>query len=268
MTAATPSRDDTPAVDIRAGHLFDRVLGYDFFISYAHADSPGYAEQLDSALGRAGFKAFLDKQVYVAGDDLNTATLRRVRASSKLVVIVGPAALQSHWVLQEVEAALAAQRPVIAIDLLGGLADGPAAANPLAARLRDIIHIRETGGLQADVPSDATLQALARSFQSTRREALRWRLALAGVAFFAVLAGFSYWQKTLADARAEQYLKFCEEIRTAVRTGNATIGSLRGTEFGDLVADVTETLARLPDPDTDPKLRCVPVGSDEPARSS
>ncbi|MGB5466309.1 MAG: toll/interleukin-1 receptor domain-containing protein, partial [Sedimenticolaceae bacterium] len=96
MTAATPSRDDTPAVDIRAGRLFDRVLGYDFFISYAHADSPGYAEQLDSALGRAGFKAFLDKQVYVAGDDLNTATLRRVRASSKLVVIVGPAALQSH----------------------------------------------------------------------------------------------------------------------------------------------------------------------------
>ena len=67
---------------------------------------------------------FAEVREYVAGDDLNEATLRRVRASSKLIVIVGPNALNSHWVLQEVEAAIHAERPVIAIDLTGdGAAD-------------------------------------------------------------------------------------------------------------------------------------------------
>ena len=46
----------------QVSRLFDRVLGYDFFISYAHADAPGYAEQLNNQLLGSGFKAFLDKR--------------------------------------------------------------------------------------------------------------------------------------------------------------------------------------------------------------
>ncbi len=261
MAAASPLPDDAPKQGLRAGRIFDRVLGYDFFISYAHADAPQYAERLHDELARAGFQAFLDKQVYVAGDDLSTATLRRVRASSKLIVIVGEAALESHWVLQEVDAARAAQRPVIAIDLLGKL---DTRTTPLADRLRDIIHIREPDGQRATEPSAQTLQSLARSFQATRREALRWRLALAATAFFAVLAGYSYWQKTLADDRAAQYLAFCNRVVDMVVAGNQKIEDLRTSEFGSLIADVTETLAQLPDPATDPDLRCIPVGSAEP----
>jgi hypothetical protein len=241
--------------------LFDRALGYDFFISYAHADAPGYAEQLDKQLSRLGFKAFLDKHEYVAGDDLNEATLRRVRASSKLVVIVGPKALNSHWVLQEVEAAIQAERPIIAIDLVGDLSDQDQHSR-LAGLLRDRIHIRESGGPNATQADKTTLEAIGRSFQATRREALRLRLALVAVAFFAGLAVYSYWQKNLADDRAEQYLAFCNRVVDMVNAGNNKIDSLRISEFGRLIADVTATLAQLPDPKTDPDLRCIPAGEE------
>ena len=76
--------------------LFDRILGFDFFISYSHADAQSYAERLNQALLGAGFKAFLDNEVYVAGDDLNTETLRRVRSSSKLIVVGSERVLDAH----------------------------------------------------------------------------------------------------------------------------------------------------------------------------
>ena len=44
-----------------------------------------------------------------------------------------------------------------------------------------------------------------------------------------------------------------------VRAGNDKINDLRTSEFGGLIADVTATLAQLPDPDKD--LDCKPKGS-------
>ena len=241
--------------------LFDRVLGYDFFISYAHADAPGYAESLNTQLTALGFKAFLDKHEYVAGDDLNEATLRRVRASSKLLVIVGPKALNSHWVLQEVEAAIQAERPIIAIDLIGDLSNQEH-QGALASLLHDRIHIREPGGIDATTADQSSLDAISRSFQKTRRETLRLRLLVAAMLFFAALAIYSYWQKNLANDRAEQYLAFCNRVVEMVNAGNNKIDSLRISEFGRLIADVTDTLAQLPDPKTDPDLRCIPAGAE------
>lgn len=259
-----PAADSRRAPPLIAG-LLDRVSGFDFFVSYAHADAPGYAESLAQQLQRRGFRVFLDKQVYVAGDELNAATQRRIRASSKLVVLVGPKALDSHWVLREVETAIAANRPVIAIDLLGDLSRQHGESR-LAGLLRDRIHIREAASAQGQAaasrsPSAETLQALTRSFQATRRDALRLRLALAGTLFFAVLAGFSYWQKGLADSRADQYLRLCERIVTKVTEGQQKIENLRISQFGELIADITNTLAQLPDPANDPDLHCIPVGT-------
>lgn len=238
------------------GRLLDRVAGFDFFVSYAHADAQAYAEHLASQLRARGFRAFLDKHVYVAGEELHAATLRRVQASSKLIVVVGEQALQSHWVLQEVEAAIRSNRPVIAIDLLGDLAER-SAQSQLAQRLVDRIHIREPRGAQAQTASEATLLALGRSFDATRRDARRLQLALAAIVFFALLAVFSYWQKNLADDRAEQYLSLCNDVVRKVKEGERTIDDLRISEFGRLIADVAATLARLPDPD---KMSCVAAG--------
>lgn len=260
MTSEQPNPNGAARPAALFTRMLDQLSGYDFFISYAHADAQAYAERLAAQLRGRGFRAFLDKHVYVAGDELNTATLRRVQASSKLIVIVGEQALRSHWVLQEVETAIRSNRPVIAIDLLGDLSERTADSR-LAERLGDRIHIREPQGPDATTPTESTLSALTRSFQATRRDARRLQLALATTLFFAVLAIFSYWQKNLADDRAEQYLAFCNRVVQMVKNGNQTINKLRISEFGQLIADVTDTLAKLPNPDTDPDLRCIPTGS-------
>ena len=87
--------------------LADLLFGFDYFISYAHADGRRYAAELSRRLEALGFSVFLDERVYVAGDDLHSATRRRIRMSKKLVVVVRDHALASEWVGKEVEVALA-----------------------------------------------------------------------------------------------------------------------------------------------------------------
>lgn len=235
--------------------LLDRISGYDFFVSYAHADAPDYAEALTVRLAALGFRSFLDKQVYVAGDDLTVATVRRIEASSKLVLIASPRALGSHWVTQEVETAIRLDRPVIAIDLRGDLSRRTEPGS-LGALLQDRIHIREPDGLDARTPSDSTVEALARSFQSTRKDKFRLRIALAGMVIFAVLSGAAIWQKQLADARYLAHKALCDNVVARVAEGRQKIEDLKIGKFGELIAEVTSTLAQLPDPATD--LRCEP----------
>lgn len=245
------SSNDSPARERgrRRGvsRWLDRLSGFDFFISYAHADATGYAEALNAALAGRGFRSFLDRQVYVAGDELNSATLRRIEASSKLIVIVGPRALGSHWVLEEVRTAIALDRPVIAIDLSGGLSDRRQPSE-LRRLLSDRIHIREAAGLDAAAPAEKTMDALARSFQATRRENLQRTAAAAGALFFAVLAGYAYWQKLAHE-------QTCDEVVARVAEGHQKIENLDIGKFGELIADVATTLAQLPAPED---LNCNP----------
>ena len=104
--------------------LADLLFGYDYFISYAHADGRRYAAELSRRLEALGFSVFLDERVYVAGDDLHSATRRRIRMSKKLVVIVREHALRSEWVGREIEVALAGGRAPIAIDINGYVSEG------------------------------------------------------------------------------------------------------------------------------------------------
>jgi len=97
--------------------LTDFIFGYDIFISYAWQDGSQYPLTLKQRLEASRFKVFLDKTGYVAGTDLRQATRRRVRMSTVLLVVVRPHALESRWVLKEVQESLAAKRSVIAIDI-------------------------------------------------------------------------------------------------------------------------------------------------------
>ena len=67
----------------------DYVLGYDFFISYAHDDGTAYPEALCESLEKAKdrYRVFLDTKVYVAGDDLSRATKRLCEAGGSLGVV-------------------------------------------------------------------------------------------------------------------------------------------------------------------------------------
>lgn len=191
----------------RVGRLLadavDLLFGFDFFISYAHGDGMRYPQELADRLAQLGFRVFLDARLYVPGDDLQTATRRRVRMSRKLVLIARPLALSSQWVLKEVEECLAAGRTPVVIDINRTIEDA-GQAERLQALLRDKLHIRETVPTLDAAPGEQTITQLVRSFKATRQDRLRLRAVLAAtlaLAGFAVLAG---WQAHVADrARVE-----------------------------------------------------------------
>jgi WD40 repeat protein len=178
--------------------LLDFALGYDFFISYAHADGRAYPAVLASALERAGFKVFLDARTYVAGDELRFATVRRVRMSKYLLVIAGSHALMSTWVQREVDIALTRGRRVVVVDLNRVFADASMDV-PLRARLVDHIYLTEHSTAQE--PSPDLIDALQRSFATVRQETLRMRLTTGLMLVFLALAAFAGAQWWLARER-------------------------------------------------------------------
>lgn len=241
--------DDSTGRGFRAGlpALLDLFFGYDFFISYAHADGSGYPEALREQLQAQGFKVFLDRHEYTAGEALQSATRRRIGMSRKLIVVVRPAALASTWVAKEVEVSLAAGKTPIAIDINDTLAHSPP-DQPLAGLLKDRIYLSERRREPDSVPEDATLQALVRSFTATRLETLRLRTAAAGAVLFAALFLAATGLFVIAEQRADQIEQTCITIVGELERGWDLIDSFRTTQFGKLIAAVTEDLANLPRP--------------------
>ncbi|KAG1649465.1 hypothetical protein GQR58_029010 [Nymphon striatum] len=63
----------------------DALFGYDFFISYAHADGTDYPEKLSQDLTNLGFQTHLDTRDYHVGADLGKLTEIRLKNSRNLV---------------------------------------------------------------------------------------------------------------------------------------------------------------------------------------
>ncbi|MGE0826166.1 MAG: toll/interleukin-1 receptor domain-containing protein [Candidatus Binatia bacterium] len=181
----------------------DLLFGFDFFVSYAHADGMHYPQTITERLRQAGFRVFLDAHGYVAGDDLPVATRRRVRMSRYLVLILRPAALRSQWVLTEVQQCLAAKRIPIAINVNQTFEHAPTdcAIKPL---LQERIFIVETVDSIDGNPSSRTVESLIRSFKATRQDVVRFRVIGAAVVVFLAAAVAALWQYRVAENRAWQ----------------------------------------------------------------
>ena len=243
----TPKIMRNPGLAIGARSLLDLFFGYDFFISYAHADGSHYALELSERLHSMGYRVFLDRHEYTAGEELHQATRRRVGMSRKLVVVVRPAVLESGWVVKEIEASLSAGKTPIAIDINATLAQADPALS-LQRILADRIYIEERKENPDGSPDEATLQALARSFQATRLESLRLRAAMAGIGVFALLFVAATGLYVVAEQRATQIETTCNTIIAQLDRGWMLIDSFRTTQFGKLIAAVAEDLAKLPRP--------------------
>jgi WD40 repeat protein len=221
--------------------LADFIFGFDYFLSYSHRDGLEYPAALARRLVASGFRVFLDKEIYGAGTDLRTATRRRARMSTYLIVIARPAAMRSAWVLSEVRESLAAGRTPIVIDVGGAYASADA-SNELTRLLADRLFIGEASALTE--PSDYVVEELRKSFHATRREVVRLRVVTAVAVVLAVLVGISAWQyrvATRARISAEQ------EARRAVMERLAAQASvLNGTDpyLGGLVAAESVRIAQ------------------------
>ena len=190
----------------------DFLFGFDFFISYAHSDGVHYPQKLADLLQSKGFRVFLDSRVYVAGDDLRSATRRRIRMSKYLIIILRPGALESQWVLIELQRCLAANRPPIAINVNESL-EQARDDNDVKLLLKDKIFITETLDQIDSEPTDETIDSIGRSFKSTRQDVIRTRAVTAAGLTLVAVAAAAAWQyieakKQVYEAQEQTALRY------------------------------------------------------------
>lgn len=166
----------------------DYFFGYDFFISYSHSDGIGYPKALQQALESKRIRTCLDENVYVAGDHLPNITYRRIKMSSKLLLVANREALESSkWVPIEVQQALDLGKSVILIDInstFSQLDD----SNELKQRLQDFLRLDEQIDSEPGVPSEGVLGGLEESLSSLKRDDKRILMVSFAAIIFAAIA--------------------------------------------------------------------------------
>ncbi len=171
----------------------DFLFGFDFFISYAHDDGIHYPQKLADILQTKGFRVFLDSRVYVAGDDLSSATYRRIKMSKYLLLLVRPEAMNSKWVLIELQRCMAVNGRTIAININDTLENTPD-DNALKQLLEDKIYISEALDNVDAEPTENAINSIAQSFKSTRQDTIRLRAIIAASVTLLAIAAFAGWQ--------------------------------------------------------------------------
>ena len=105
------------------GAAWQRLFGYDFFISYAWADGRPYAEALEKGLGappRTGFGA-PRPEGGGRGEAWRTSVRKALRRSSVMVLVASSAALERDSVFEEVQTFARRNHPLIPIDVGGSV---------------------------------------------------------------------------------------------------------------------------------------------------
>ncbi len=104
----------------RVKAFLDWLFGYDFFISYAHADGVTYPSELRAKLAEHDppYSAHRDVDDFPLHQELPDIVRRQIRRSRALVVLARPAALsKSTYVRDEVEEAERAGRPIFVVEI-------------------------------------------------------------------------------------------------------------------------------------------------------
>ena len=220
----------------------DWVFGYDFFISYNHADGRGYPRRLRDRLEQSGFRVFLDQTDYVAGQDLRRETRRQVVKSRKIVVIGRPGALRSEWVKREIDVALAHDEIPLIIDINRSVLDAPAGTLVAdLARERHWLRLNESLADPDGEPSDHAVGELVRGFQHMRQETKRQRTFAAAAAVLTFATATATWQAV--EARRQQAIAE-RNFETAKQAADALVVDIaRGLR--DVEGMQTESVRRI-----------------------
>jgi WD40 repeat protein len=160
---------------------FARLLfGRDFFISYSRRDAAAYAATLASRLS-AHYSCYLDQLALPRGAELPSPIRREVRRATVLVLVGSPGAVDSIYVRDELQLFLGTGRPLLLIDIDGGLERVPRDSPPWS-NLVGVYRQRESyEALQRAEPSASVLAYLRDSFTFTRQDR-RLRVASAAAA--------------------------------------------------------------------------------------
>lgn len=114
-----------------------RYLGFDFFISYAHADALGYAMALENSLRALDFSCFRDAREMPLGSYVRETIKLALSRSRVLIVVATKGATTSTWVAEEVATfVLTGRQILVAVVLEVRLWSRTAEAQRLSSRVR------------------------------------------------------------------------------------------------------------------------------------
>jgi WD40 repeat protein len=229
----------------------DFAFGFDFFISYSHADGQTYPKHLQKRLEQVGFKVFLDVSEYAPGMDLPRETVRQVKKSRKLLVVARRAALASEWVKREIEVALSQGKLPIIININSAIEQTATTSSISKTAIeREWFTLNEHLEGIDGFPSDDAVTALVRGFKSARQETKRIRAFAAATAVLTITTAIAVWQgfaaiksqrmavenAKQAEANAQEATK---ERNTAIDERNAALNG-RGRLFAAVVSQYNE----------------------------
>ncbi len=183
--------------------LWRTVFGYDFFISYAHADAEDYASALHEDLAGT-HRCFLDEEELDVGLGLTPAIARALRRTSILVVLHTPGADASPWVRQEVTLFSETGRRVIFVDLGGAPRTEPRSL--LAGRPEELKRVNEGADRLARGPSERSVNEIRRSLAGVRVETRRLVVSVS-VAVVSLLLAAVAWRFAVLEQRAKEEAK-------------------------------------------------------------
>jgi hypothetical protein len=189
---------------------WQRLFGYDFFISYAWADARPYAETLAAALqSRAhGYRCFIDQKEMGGGEAWRSAVRKALARSSVLVLVASPRALGSDNVFEEISTYVNRNRPIVPISFdnsVGSLAASHRLYSSLEERLR-VDEIDGTDRLVRGSPSESVLKFLSTSFGFVRVSRIRTVILSSAVILFGGLlaaATVAFFAERAARTNAE-----------------------------------------------------------------
>lgn len=199
------------------GHLLPRFSDFDFFISYAHADSVEYAAQLKLQLENKKFTCFLDKAEFHSGGSLNESTELALKRTTVLVLLGTENALRSQYVFNELKLAIEQGMTIIPVDFdqiiirCIALDDKDSNNDHVLTLLGDRLRAEENLNVLPVGPSEVVLNQICESFRGIR--AVRRRihrmvallLSFLSIVFLASLAAYQARQNAVnAQAQAER----------------------------------------------------------------
>jgi len=188
------------------------LFGRDFFISYSRRDAAAYAANLAKQLGEE-HSCYLDQLATPRGVQLPAPIRRELRRATVLALIGSPGALQSPYVRTEIELFVASGRPVLLVDVAGGLEAAPWMTEPWSHLLGVYRHQESADALSRAEPSPAVVAYLRDSFTFTRQDR-RLRLASGGAAMLlaSVVTGASIIS-AVTRRRAAEAARRAEQAR-------------------------------------------------------
>ena len=155
--------------------LVDAFFGYDFFISYTHADGKDYARPLARCLEKQyRFDCFLDVQDYRSGDNWQVIGEWALKRTGIMVMVGSPKAFESKPVLREVRIFSGTGKRIIPIDFGRTFTQLLARGNPLSKYIApEVLRVDEPLESLETGPTEDALKRIADAFHGTRQSVRR-----------------------------------------------------------------------------------------------